>query len=131
MGTQTFGFKVPEKMQKTIDESSLLHLFRNLEIQVRLLTRHTFFRLYKGGPVLRDTKYANNVASTSTLVEAEVSFNISFSSPPTPPDRNMFITFTNESKSGFESRKWSFTVQNWCWKQDMELSKQNVSNFYI
>ena len=71
----------------------------------------------------------------------------------------MFLTFTKESKTGVEKRKWNYPnrkwnyfsyfltsdkktsfkkgsnfyngVQNWCWKEKMDLSKQEMELFLL
>ena len=64
----------------------------------------------------------------------------------------MFLTFTNESKTGFENRKWNYFsyfltsnqktsfkkvfsfyqgVKYWFWKQEIELSKQEMELFLL
>ena len=66
----------------------------------------------------------------------------------------MFLTYTSESKTGFENRKWNYPnrkriyfsyfvtsdqkvsnfyngVKNWCWKEEMELSKQEMELFLL
>ena len=80
------------------------------------------------------------LASTPTPVEAEVSFNISFSTPPThlhhsptPPHPTEKVVQTHlikklllQNVSNFYQR-----VQNWLCKQEMELSKQEMELFLL